>query len=257
MRRVANVLLAILPFITTGCEGIFDDIYDKVPDIVPADGQIIVDASDWGNWYYIDLPTLARLSQEGDGEALRKAQTEHKAYPIPMTLTGESDGKSGQYLYWFDVWGAGIANNEFRRFTPCDAQPEPAEWSFAIHRNNVRTNGGAVYETSCSSMDELPESSEAFRNAAFVGDEWSENEVWDSQEQMLLCLVPSQGIAVNKVLSSWLTMDIPPVPPAFSMNSHVFVLRLADGSYAALQLADYLSPSGTKCFLTINYRYPY
>jgi hypothetical protein len=40
-------------------------------------------------------------------------------------------------------------------------------------------------------------------------------------------------------------------------NKHVFILRLADGTYAALQLADFISPEGKKCFLTINYKYPY
>ena len=106
-------------------------------------------------------------------------------------------------------------------------------------------------------MSELPESSDDFKNMEFTEDEWTENEVWDNQEQMLMCLVPSQGIRINRVLSSWLTMKIPPMPPQFSLNNHVFVLRLNDGTYAALQLENYLSPQGTKCWLTINYKYPY
>lgn len=257
MKATVRTLIVMLALTLSGCNGIFDDVYDHAEEIAPVEGQIIVDASDWGNWYYIDLEKLRQLEAEGDAGALLVAQTKHTPYPIPTTLTGESDGKTGQYLYWFDVWGEGISNNEFREFTPCDAQTEPDEWTFAVHRNNVRTNGGAVIETSYTSMDELPPTSEPFRDMAFVGDEWSENEVWSSQEQMLLCLVPSQGIEINKVLSSWLTMDIPPMPPAFSHNNHVFVLRLNDGTFAALQLANYLSPSGVKCFLTINYKYPY
>lgn len=257
MKTIARTFLLGVCLMLTGCEGAFDGVYDTAPEtIVPAEGQIVVDASDWGNWYYIDLPTLKRLSEEGDLTTLQKALTEHTPYPIPMALTGGHDGKSGQYLYWFDVWGEGVGKSEYRSFTPCDAQPEPDEWAFAVHRNNVRTNGGAVYETTYTSMDELPPTAEAFVNAPFTGDEWSENEVWDSQEQMLNCLVPSQGIRINKVLSSWLTMDIPPMPPSFTMNNHVFILRLKDGTYAALQLANYISPSGTKCFLTINYKYP-
>lgn len=252
-----NIILAATLFLTTSCHGILDDIYDSQEPIVPAEGQIVIDATDWGNWYYIDFPTLHRLTEEGDSEGLLKAQTEHTPYPIPMTLTGEHDGRSGQYMYWFDVWGEGIKKNEFREFTPCDAQGEPEQWSVAFHRNNVRTNGGSVYETEYTSMEELPPSHEAFAGKIFTPDEWSENLVWDSQEKMLLCLVPSQGIEVNKVLSSWLHMDIPPVPPAFTHNKHVFILRMADGTFAALQLADYLSPSGTRCWLTINYKYPY
>ena len=103
----------------------------------------------------------------------------------------------------------------------------------------------------------MPKNSDPFHNMTFTEDEWSENEVWDSQDQMLMCLVPSQGIRVNKVLSSWLTTKIPPMPPAFTHDNHVFVLRLKDGTYAALQLENYLSATGTKCWLTINYKYPY
>ena len=187
-----------------------------------------------------------------------KAQSEFEKRPIPFALSegSEWDGRSGQYLYWFDVWGEGIQNNEFRQLTKTDAQQDPEEWSFAVHRNNVRTNGGAVYKTQYTSFDQLPASSAEFANKEFAADEWSENEVWSSQEQMLLSLVPSQGINVNKVLSSWLEFKFS-VPPDYIHYKNVFILRLADGTYAALQLANYISPEGKKCFLTINYKYPY
>ena len=111
--------------------------------------------------------------------------------------------------------------------------------------------------TTYTSMDQLPETSEPFHDMEFTPDEWTQNEVWDSQEQMLLGLVPSQGISINRTLSSWLSIQVPPMPPSFVHDSHVFILRLADGTYAALQLENYLSATGTKCWLTINYKYPY
>ena len=257
----AFVIMCMLKL--TACTGILDNIYDHPKEIVPARGQIVVDATSWSDWYYVDLHRLHQLTVDGDEEALLKAQTEFTAYPIPMEPTGDKvttppdDRKPGQYMYWFDVFGAGITNNRFAYYQPTATQAAPEEWTFAVHRNNVRTNGGAVLETTYTSMDDLPESSEAFRNMKFTEDEWTENEVWDSQDHMLLGNVPSQGIEINKVLSSWLSMDIPPMPPAFSMNNHVFILRLNDGSHAALQLENYLSPNGTKCHLTINYKYPY
>ncbi len=251
---VATVSIHLL----TACNGIFDDIYDQPKPVVPAKGQLVIDATSWTDWYYVSLPRLQRLAEDGDEDALLKAQSEFEKHPIPFTLSegSEWDGRSGQYLYWFDVWGAGIQNNEFRQLTKTDAQQDPEEWSFAVHRNNVRTNGGAVYETQYTSLDQLPESSAEFANKEFTADEWSENEVWSSKEQMLLSLVPSQGININKVLSSWLAFKFN-VPPDYIPNKHVFILRLADGTYAALQLTDFISPEGKKCFLTINYKYPY
>lgn len=249
---VSSLTLALV-----SCNGVLDDIYDTPAEYTPVKGQIVVDASSWTDWYYVDLKALRSLAESGDDEAFVKASTEFEPYPIPTTLTGVHDGCSGQYLYWFDVWGEGVGKNEFRSFTPCDRQPEPPSWTFAVHRNNVRTNGGAALETSFTSMDELPETSSVFADMAFTEDEWSENDVWDSQEQMLLCLIPSQGIKTNRVLSSWLSLKIPPMPPVFVHNSHVFILRLNDGTYAALQLQNYISQQGEKCYLTINYKYPY
>lgn len=268
-----NILKAVIVGIgimmLSSCNGIFDGIYDQPDPIIPTKGQLVIDATSWTNWYYVDLPTLHQLAEGGDGEALQKAQTEFAAYPIPMEATGEidkteaghaaatSEKKSGQYTYWFDVFGEGIGKSEFRSYTPTEPQTAPKSWSFAVHRNNVRTNGGAVLKTSFTSMDDIPDTSEPFHDMEFTEDEWTENEIWDSQDQLRLCLVPSQGIEVNKLLSSWLVMKLPPIPPAFVHDNHVFVLRLKDGTYAALQLENYLSSTGTKCWLTINYKYPY
>lgn len=272
-KTITNHLLHIVAglgtLMLTACNGILDGIYDDPVETRPSSGQLVINATSWENWYYVDLAQLHQLQQNGETEALTKAQTEFEAYPIPMEATGDKDDteaghaaatsgkKAGQYMYWFDVWGEGYKKNHFISYTPTAAQPEPSSWTFAVHRNNVRTNGAAVYETSFTSIDQLPETSDYYHNMTFTEDEWSENEVWDSQAQMLLCYVPSQGIAINKKLSSWLTMDIPPMPPSFSFNNHVFILRLKDGTYAALQLANYLSSKGEKCYLTINYKYPY
>ena len=155
------------------------------------------------------------------------------------------------------MFGIGITNNEFRSFAPTARQDEPASWSIAVHRNNVRTNGGAAYETNYTSMDELPASSEYFRDAPFTEDKWNEKDVWTIQDQMLQGLIGNQGIEVNPVLSSWLKVELPPLPPAFILNSHVFIIRLQDGTFAAIQLKNYQNAAGKKCCLTINYKYPY
>ena len=173
--------------------------------------------------------------------------------PQPSTLSPQP----GIYTYWYDVFGAGLSNHEFRGFTSTAAQSEPDEWHIAVHRNNVRTNGGAAYETSYTSMYELPESSKAFADVTFTPDQWNQLDVWIIREQMLQGLIGNQGIEVNPVLSSWLKVDIPPIPPTFTLNNHVFIIRFDDGTFAAIQLENYQSPAGTKCCLTINYKYPY
>ena len=105
-------------------------------------------------------------------------------------------------------------------------------------------------------LDQLPDDRGYYNNLDFVPDAWNQLDVWTVQDRMLLGIVGNQGINVNPVLSGWLAMEIPPMPPVFKLCSNVFILKLADGSMAALQLQNYQSTTGTKCCLTINYRYP-
>lgn len=246
--------------VTSACNGILGDIYDHPDGNAPVtQGKIYMDATDWHQWYYIDFDSLAQYIAHGDSARLVRAQTEFTPYPVPTTRVegGEAHGNTGLYTYWFDVFGKGLSSNAQRAFTPTASQAEPPSWSIAIHRNNVRTNGGAVLETNYSSIADLPASSKEFTGARFVPDEWTQNEVWVDQSQMLQSLVGCQGISVNRVLSSWLRLDIPPMPPAFSINRHVFLIRFPSGKVAAVQLENYMNADGKKCWLTINYKYPY
>ena len=239
-KRWCPRLLCIITSLTlSGCHGVLDGLYDEAEEeVVLKEGQLYVDASSWTDWYYIDLNAVK------DGV-------------VKMGIPIGKQGAGGLYTYWYDVFGEGLSNHEFRSFTPMAEQPEPESWHLAVHRNNVRTNGGAAYETSYTSMDALPESSEAFKEMTFTEDTWNELDVWAVRGQMLNGLIGNQGIEVNPVLSKWLNVSIPPMPPAFTLNNHVFIVRFSDGTYAALQLENYVSTTGTKCCLTINYKYPY
>lgn len=258
-----NLTFLSATLLLSGCEGILSGVYDMPAPATRATsaGQLYVDASDWGKWYYIDFRALADATADNPDFNPSSLWME-QSVPLPEE-NAESDaaadpdaGLTGIYTYWYDVFGQGIKNYAFRDFRPAAAQAEPAEWSIAVHRNNVRTNGGAVAATEYRSLDDLPVGREWLEKLEYRPDIWNTSDVWVIQDRMLLGLIGNQGITVNTVLSRWLTMDIPPMPPAFSRDGRVFVVRLADGSYAALQLADYMSPEGVKCCLTINYAYP-
>lgn len=139
---------------------------------------------------------------------------------------------------------------------PTEMQSEPETWTFAVHRNNVRTNGCGVAVTNFDSLDQIPEDKSFLSGLDFTADVWNENEVWCIQDNMLLGFIGNQGITINPTLSSWLTVSLPPIPPAFTISRKVMIMCLPDKTYAALQLANYQSTAGVKCCLTINYRYP-
>ena len=266
--RSPYLLTAFTLLISTlsACHGVLDDIYDEPKGNVDMkQGRLYMDASSWLDWYYLDFNIINKNFAEGGTSSMfvRYAIPTEEApdqNAQPSTLSPQPSALSpqpGLYTYWYDVFGAGLSNHDFRGFTPTAAQPEPDVWHIAVHRNNVRTNGGAAYETTYTSIADLPESSEAFKDATFTPDEWNELDVWTLREQMLQGIISNQGIEVNPVLSSWLKVDIPPVPPVFTLNNHVFIVKFEDDTYAAIQLENYQSPSGTKCCLTINYKYPY
>lgn len=237
------------------CNGILGDIYDEPPvqkQAVMA-GSLFIDASEWDKWHYIDLKQI-------NDSTLNDQSDLWQTYRIPIsrdvTDIHPQAETTGIYSYWYDVFGAGLSNHEFRGFAPTDSQPEPETWTFAVHRNNIRTNGGAACETRYLSVDELPEGTQWLEELDFVPDTWNEKDVWTIQDNMLSGIIGNQGIRINEVLGAWLTVEIPPMPPLFRHNPSVFILRLSDGSYAALQLVDYMDSKGTKCNLTIKYRYP-
>ena len=246
----------------SGCQGILGGIYDEaeMPDAATVEGRLYIDASDWEAWHYIDLAALADSTAANPQFNTSSLWT---TIPVPTDYEGTESvnvmpapGSAGIYTYWFDVFGHGVSVSEFREFTPARAQPEPERWTIAVHRNNFRTNGCLVAETDYGSIGELPTGGDWLDNLQYESDEWTDNEVWTVQDRMLLGLIGCQGISVNRVLSRCLQMVIPPMPPLFVLDSHVFNIRLPDATYAAFQLADYMDASGTKCRFRINYKYP-
>ncbi|MDO4320618.1 MAG: HmuY family protein [Bacteroidales bacterium] len=219
------------------------------------EGQLYLDASDWGKWHYLDLEAVADSIRSNPGYNPSSAW-ETMDIPTSVSATTDADGLSGLYTYWYDVFGEGISRYEFRSFDPTSPQPEPEKWSIAIHRNNIRTNHGSIAATSCRDIDRLPTSVDFLESLIFEEDIWSETDVWVNQDRMLMGLIGNQGIKINRTGSGWLRIDIPPMPPSFTLDNSVFIVKLNDGTYAALQLEDYQNAAGVKCCLTINYRYP-
>lgn len=244
----------------SGCEGIFNGVYDEPISEARSTsaGHLYIDASNWQEWHYIDIKAVAeRSSLNTDFNTSSLWET----MPISTTETSEeflerNNEKVGIYTYWYDVFGEGISNMEYRGFTSTGLQPEPEQWTFAVHRNNVRTNGCLVAETDFTSLSQIPEDSDWISTLSFTSDVWNQTDVWTVQDRMLNGIIGCQGIYINNVLSRWLKMTIPPMPPIFEINRHVFILKLPDYSFAALQLEDYISNSGTRCCLSINYKYP-
>ena len=60
----------------------------------------------------------------------------------------------------------------------------------------------------------------------------------------------------NHCLSGWLHVDTSTMPPIYTLSGKVYLLRLADGTFAALRLMNFMNDAAVKGFITIDYLYP-
>ncbi len=133
-----------------------------------------------------------------------------------------------------------------------EGQEAPAKWDFAMHRYDVKTNGGAAFESSLSSIDDLrkgiPE------GATFAADTLSR--VVIDMSHMMDGYLDYDTSYVNPVLSRWLNVDLSSMPPIYTLSLRPYLVRLADGSYAALFFDNFMDENSVKGFVTIKYIYP-
>lgn len=128
--------------VLSGCDGILDGIYDEPAQerVETVAGELYIDASDWTRWHYLDLDALADSVSANPGYNTSAAWVTMDI-PTDPSDTAAGDTPTGIYTYWYDVFGQGIGKYEYRDSYPTAPQPEPADWTLAVHRNNVRTNG--------------------------------------------------------------------------------------------------------------------
>ena len=229
-----------------GCNGMFDGIYDEPvcdealqmgfnPTAQEGRYTLILDARKYDEWIYLDLHRLAI-----------------ERHPIPATLTGEWDGKSVWARY--NVQGSRYTLLEERQV---DTQAEPEQWDLALHHFDVRTNGGSVLQTGYTSVDALPQSAANFASEEFRPDEWTRHQCIVDFSGMFDYNIWYQASPVNLVLSDWVRMDFSTPPPKYEASRRVYLLRMQDGTVAALHMKSYMSEAGTKGILTIDVKYPY
>lgn len=63
-RIIHTAMTAAALMLLSSCDGILGSVYDEpVEEIAPtAAGELYIDASDWKEWHYIDLPSVAAVA---------------------------------------------------------------------------------------------------------------------------------------------------------------------------------------------------
>lgn len=142
-----------------------------------------------------------------------------------------------------------------RVVTAAVGEAAPERWDFAVHRYDAKTDGGAVAECGAADFAALPDVG-SVPDESFTADAWTTDKITVDMSQMMDGVIVYAEDYCNPTLSKWLRVDTSTMPPIYALSGKVYLLRLADGSYAALRLTNFMNDAAVKGFMTIDYLYP-
>lgn len=134
---------------------------------------------------------------------------------------------------------------------PVGATP-PEEWDMAVHRYDVKTNGGEVLETGVTSLSGLAYTGVAGK---WVTDEWTESTVVTDMSTMMDGYLTYAADFYNPEMSKWLDVDKSTMPPVYTPSNKVYLLRRDSRPTVAVRLAGYMDASGVKGWMTLEYQF--
>ena len=166
------------------------------------------------------------------------------------TRTGRIHINATDYTEWHYV---DLRN---KRVTTCAVDAAaPETWDFAVHRYDTKTNGGTVWESQTGSFDALPAPG-SVSEAQWTADEWTTDRITVDMSQMMDGIILYAEDYWNPCLSRWLDVDTSTMPPIYTLSGKIYLLRLKDGTCAALRLANFMNDAAVKGYMTIDYLYP-
>ncbi len=131
----------------------------------------------------------------------------------------------------------------------------PPAWDFAVHRYDTKTDRGAVAECDAADFGSLPRP-ESLPSEAFTADEWTTDRITIDMSQMMDGIIEYAEDDYNPLLSRWLDVDTSTMPPIYTLSGKIYLLRLADGTHAALRLVNFMNDAAVKGYMTVDYLYP-
>ena len=129
------------------------------------------------------------------------------------------------------------------------------DWDIALHRYDVKTNGGSAVATTEKEMGKVT----AVPASGYAADIKNDSIMFDAAGMMNSKI----GYAVsdyNEVLSTGIefaSLPMPPTPANWSMSNMVYVIKLKSGEYAKIKFTDYSNDADVKGHISFDYVYPF
>lgn len=131
----------------------------------------------------------------------------------------------------------------------------PDSWSFAVHRYDTKTNGGAVLETEFPDIPALTDAG-LLPAGTYTPDRFATDRIAVDMSGMMAGIIKYAESDYNDVLSRWLDVDTSTMPPVYTLSGKVYLLRMNDGTLAAIRLENFVNDENIKGYMTIRYLYP-
>ena len=131
----------------------------------------------------------------------------------------------------------------------------PADWDIAVHRYDVKTNGGKVVETDYTDFNEALDA--VINEADLTGDVWTTSQIVIDMATMMDGYLSYAESYYNPELSKWLDVDTSTMPPIYTLSGKVYIVYLADGKRVGVKLLNYMNDMQIKGYMTIQYLYPF
>ena len=132
-------------------------------------------------------------------------------------------------------------------------QSEPLQWDIALHRYDVKTNGGVALETDYSDLKQVQTLS------SLPQGDWQadrDSQIMVDLSRMLEEIIEYTPSRLNAPLCKWLDVDLSTMPPIYTPSNKVYLVQLQDKTVLALKFSDFINQHGAKGFITIDYIYP-
>ena len=81
---------------------------------------------------------------------------------------------------------------------------------------------------------------------AYVEDVWTTAKIAIDMSGMMDGNIVYMESYYNEELSKWLNVDKSNMPPTYTLSNKVYMVKLKDGTYAAVRLTNYMNASGVK-----------
>lgn len=130
-----------------------------------------------------------------------------------------------------------------------EAKPDnaPAKYHLAFCGYDVNVKDGEVLETKETSFDKIEKAPEG----TYVGNK--ETTVYMDLTKMTEGIIGMAKVQINSELSKWVSKK--GMPPVYTLNNHVFVIKFKDGKTALIQFLDHHDATGNNKEISFNFKF--